>query len=222
MSSEMKKTLYALLFAVTSFGLTSCLEIAEEVTINKDGSGTYSTTVDATQLAEAMQMFAAMDTTGQGMPNMKHTLDSTFAENWEVYKTVEGISNIKIDSSTDYVYILTMDFKNVKALNTALDKGKKEGAQTDIYSWSKGKLGRKDGGLSELGDLGGESEEEEDMMKGMLGEMKYKLTFNLPSKVKKVSNANAVISDSKTQVTIETNFADLTSKASSLGCDIDY
>ncbi|NJN35014.1 MAG: hypothetical protein HC817_12925 [Saprospiraceae bacterium] len=216
------KKLFSALFALFTLSFTACFDITEEITVAKNGSGQYVNIIDASKLAEQMTLFAAFDTTGEMIPRMKYSLDSTFSTTWDGYRTVAGINNVKVDTSTPYVYKLTMDFKDMTALNAALNKGKTTEAQ-DAYIWEKGKLTRKDLALN-LGELGAEmgDESQKEMLKGFLKDMSYKIIFHLPESIKKSSNEAATVSADKKTVTMDMNMLDIMDKKVKLGNEITY
>ena len=209
-----------LLVAVSLLSLTGCFDITEEITVNKDGSGIYMNKIDASKLAEQMKMLAAMDTTGEMMPKLKYSLDSSFASAWDSYKGIKGISNVKIDTSKEFVYIVTMNYANVDALNTALAKDKAVGEQK-MYSWEKGKITRQDIPLN-MNDMKSDDDQQKEMMKSFLSDMKYKIIFHLPGNVKEISNKAATLSDDKKTVTLEANLLDVTDDKVKLGTQVTY
>jgi hypothetical protein len=73
------KKLLFFLFLLTSFGLTSCLDTVEELTINKDGTGTYKTTMDMSGAFDMLDMVAAMDTSNKMKKFAERDIDSTLA-----------------------------------------------------------------------------------------------------------------------------------------------
>jgi hypothetical protein len=216
----MKKFFSMILVAVSLLSVTGCFDITEEITVNKDGSGQYVNKIDATKMAEQMQMLAAMDTTGEMIPKLKYSLDSSFASTWDTYKNIKGISNVKVDTSKAYVYIVTFNYANIDALNEALAKDKSVGEQK-LYSWEKGKLTRQDLPLN-MNDMKTDDEQQKEMMKTFLAEMKYRIVFHLPNNVKDVSNKAATISDDKKTVTVEANLLEITEDKVKLGTQITY
>ncbi len=226
----MKKLLY-FLSVVLTISLASCLDILEEIRLKKDGSGAYTMRIDATEFMTQMESFAAMDTTGEMMPKMKHTLDSSFGEVSKLYVGIKGISNIKLDTSTAGVYVTTFDFENVAALNAAMEKSeeskKGEAKSTKVrYNFEKGKFTRSNtfGELdlaSLLGDSG-EDQSQKEMVNGMLEQMKMTIRYYLPEKVKDVDNKKAVISEDKMSVSLETNFKELSEKKVGLGLEVKF
>jgi hypothetical protein len=217
----MKKIINALLFAASVFTMTACFDITEDITINKDGSGTYVSTTDASKLTEQLSMLAAMDTTGELMPKLKYSLDSSFSANFGQYAAIKGVSNVKIDTSKEYTYKVTLDFKNIETLNAVINVDKKEDGQKNLYSWSKGKLTRKDSGAG-MSDMAMEDEQQKEMAKSMLKDMKYKIVYHLPKKVSGMTNKQATLSSDKKTVTLECSLLDIMDKKLTLGNEVKY
>ncbi len=218
----MKKMFRYLLLAVAlTTALSSCFEITEEVTVNKDGSGTYTSIMDATKLSEQMQMLAAFDTTGEMTTKLKYSLDSTFAETFKKYSSVKGISKVIADTTKPYFYKVTMNFVDVNALNAAVNLDKQDAGMKNLYGWQKGQLTRKDFALN-LDDMKMEDESQKEMAKSMLEGMKYTIIMNLPGKVKSSSNKGAKISSDQKTVTLACSLLEVMDKKVSLGNDVTY
>ena len=217
----MKKILRYLLFAAVVSTMSACFEITETVTVNKDGSGQYTSTMDASKLSEQMKMLAAFDTTGEMTTKLKYSLDSTFAESFKKYAKVKGISKIVADTSKPYIYKVSMDFAGVDALNEAVNLDKKDSGMKNLYGWKKGQLTRKDFALN-LDDMKIEDESQKEMMKSMLEGMKYTIIVNVPGKIKDASNKDAKVSDDKKSVTLACSLLDIMDKKASLGIDVTY
>ncbi|MBL7816911.1 MAG: hypothetical protein JNL70_17950 [Saprospiraceae bacterium] len=217
----MKQLINLLLFAVTLTTMSACFEITEEVTINKDGSGGYTSIIDASKLSEQMQMLAAFDTTGEMIPKLKYSLDSTFAESFKKYSKVKGISKLVVDTSKTYIYKVSMIFKDIATLNEVLNIDKKDDSMKNLYSWKKGNLTRKDIALN-LDELKMEDDSQKEMAKSFLEGMKYTIILNMPGKVKKMTNKEAKLSDDKKKITLECSLLDIIDKKAQLGNEISY
>jgi hypothetical protein len=216
----MKKLFFTIFSAICLLGFVGCLDITEELTVNKDGSGHYVSTMDAVKMSEQMAMLAAMDTTGEMIPKMKYTMDSSFIATSLATKDIKGITNIKLDTSKAYIYIISYDFKDIQTLNKALGVGK-TAEQQDTYAWEKGKITRKDVPLS-IGDMNMQDDSQKEMMKGFMADMKYKVIYNLPGKVKNASNKSFVLSEDKKVLKLDTNFGDIMEGKIKLGGEVSY
>ena len=217
----MKKIINAFLFVGMMFSMTACFDITEDVTVNKDGSGVFTSIMDATKLSEQLAVYASFDTTGQMIPKMKYSLDSTFAQNFKKYRQIKGISNVKVDTSKEYVYKVTVDFKDFTALNDVINVDKKDSKDKNIYAWEKGKVSRKDI-ASGLDGLGMEDESQKEMLKQILKDMKYKIIFRVPQAVKNMTNKVATLSSDKKTVTLQCNLLDVMEAKTKLGNEVKY
>jgi hypothetical protein len=204
----MKKLFFVLFSAACLLGFVGCLDITEELTVNKDGSGHFVNTIDAIKMSEQMTMFAAMDTTGEMIPKMKYTMDSSFLATTVATKAIKGITNIKLDTSKAYVYIISYDFKDIETLNKALGAGKTADSQ-NTYAWEKGKITRKEVPLSlGMGDMNMQD--------------KYKVIYNFPGSVKNATNKSFVLSADKKTLKLDTNFGDIMEGKTKLGGEVSY
>jgi hypothetical protein len=217
----MKKIMNALLIAASVFTMTACFDITEDITINKDGSGTYVSTTDASKLSEQLGMLAAMDTTGELIPKLKYSLDSSFSANFSQYAAIKGVSKMKVDTSKAYIYKVTLDFTDINALNGVINVDKKDDAQKNLYTWVKGKLTRKDSGVG-MGEMGMEDDQQKEMAKSLLKDMKYTIIYHLPKKVSGMTNKEAKLSDDKKTVTLQGSILDIMDKKLSLGNEVKY
>ncbi|MFK7903630.1 MAG: hypothetical protein AB8B69_00820 [Chitinophagales bacterium] len=183
------KRLFFLLTIVCSFAMTSCFNIIEEVAVNRNGSGTYKTTVDMSQMMGMIAAFmpdSVKQMTGEVERGMTSSLDEL--------KTVKGISNISTNSDGDYIYSVSYTFENVKALNEAISTSKEDdkffGAMGSTYEIKGKKLYRKTYmDPDEDSELFGDTELDMEQLKGFMGMLNtptYKVIYHLPKKVKKL------------------------------------
>ncbi|MGB3007084.1 MAG: hypothetical protein WBC06_11275 [Chitinophagaceae bacterium] len=212
-----------LLFIAIAFMITGCWEVTEEITINKDGSGTYVNKLDISKYIEQYETLSAMDSSNKQMiPDFKKALDSSFRLVVLKYKLIKGVSSAKLDTSITNLYTISFNFSDVDVLNMALDSDKKEKTEKELYSWSKGTLVRKGGGVNMIDELTETEGEQNELMDSYTSEMHYKLIYHLPGAVKKMSNDNALLSDDKKTVTLETNFNDVKKNAKLLMNEVKY
>ena len=220
----MKNFFSLCLLLISSLFVTSCLEVIEEITIKKDGSGTYSSTVDASQMAEQMAMLGSMDTTGEMMPKMKFSMDSTFLSSFAQVSKVEGIKNFKVDTSKAYVYTYTVDFKDVATLNKIVAVGKSNSKvdASNLYSFSKGKISRRNEMANNSNSMMGDMGEQEEMAKTMLKDMKYTVIYHVPNKIKGNKNKMSVLSDDKKTLTLQCSMLDIVEGKAKLEDEVKF
>lgn len=210
------RNLFLLILAAVSLSLTSCLHILEEVTVKKDGSGSYKMTLDMGEVKNMMEMFKGMgqdsaalegvdvnETTDSGMGEMGQQLSSVA----QSLKGVAGLTNVKeINDTTAFNFGYAFDFVNIDALNKAMKLINKEKYDTKVDQVFK--FSGKNFERLSTGDLGEEikkalAENEDadaegsmDMVKSFFADMTYKQVYHFPDRVvKKSSNDLSEISD---------------------------
>jgi|GEM_PF-1620009 len=108
-----------LIFAAT-LSLQSCFEIREVVTFQRDGSGTFSLSIDLSQVKQMIQGFGQQENAANGSPfqNMEAEYDKTR----EKLEKVDGVSKMRFISENDgYVITTGFEFSDVAALNRGMD-----------------------------------------------------------------------------------------------------
>lgn len=213
MITMFRKNLLAALAGLLLF--TGCITIEENYTFKKDGSGTMQYVVDMSELGEMMKSFGGDGAMGD-MGNMD--MSSEIA----ALKNIPGISKVKLDSKKKWVQRINFAFKDVNALNRALNTLMADEAKPDFqfFRWEGNTLVRSNNGHArELGkSLGGggtaeviEDEEEEETetvvdeaiegeededggldMNMMLEAMKYKFSFKFANAVSGSTAADGV------------------------------
>lgn len=117
---------------ITSLSFTSCLDIFENININKDGTGKYSLVLTvgeqfketiAQSMNSGLNMMKELDSDDEDSQEQQ---DISYQESLEQIvdqlKSVEGLSNIQViynDKSFEFGY--EFDFKNLQALNSAME-----------------------------------------------------------------------------------------------------
>ncbi len=185
----MKKTISTLLFtALILVFLSGCFTINDSITIRPNGSGTVVTTIDMREMMQLLGMFLPDSLREQ----MK--FNNLISSDQHRYSNIEGISNINMKSPENYLYTLSFDFANTTALNKALSI-KADGMSSDLmqslqtqYKIGKHKTERNTkvntAALSELKQYNSSETRE---LFGRMNSPTYTITYNLPSKLKKLN-----------------------------------
>lgn len=201
----MKKIFLVLL---TAFLLNGCINITEEVFLEKNGSGKYAMTMDLEKAVEMMDMLKSFapdslaDATKDG-----NILDSV-KENFNVFDSIPGITNVKKEQKGN-VFTVSFDFKDIATLNEAMRRrNKKTETQKDLYTFAPGSFSFQDttafgmnDAMKELDGAGGSDSTAAamEMFKSMIGDMNYTTIYHLPGKVSSFSNKEAKLDpDGKT------------------------
>lgn len=205
----MRPTFFRWLLATTlAFVLTSCFDISEEITLNKNDSGTYRFKLDMSQLiAMGEALKEATDSTEEKAPDQADKLFEDSDGMLDGLKGVRGISGVTNLSDEDKgILEYQFDFKDVDALNQAfraMSKKSKTPLEQDVFEHKRGKLTRlpAEGFIvdSILGNAQEQAEgEEEDeataqMVMQMFSSGNYTLKIRVPRKVKAFDNERGEI-----------------------------
>lgn len=117
-----RRILINLLVIAMACSFTSCISIVEKVFFKKNGSGTYTMTLDMSKIASMMTMFGEDDQTNE-MEDAMNGMNEGFEQAKAKLEGVAGISNInqEMDKKT-LTYTMAFDFSNVDALNEGLNR----------------------------------------------------------------------------------------------------
>ncbi len=100
---------------------TSCFEIIEEVSFNKDGSGHVTLTVNLSKSRTKLNSIMLLDSINNYKVPSKIEIKNKIAQVIQKIKQIEGISNVKNSSDfNDYIFTVSCNFTNVEALNTVI------------------------------------------------------------------------------------------------------
>lgn len=197
---------------MTTLFLSSCFSVVEHIKINKDGSGTVTTTINMSEMMGMLSMFMP-----DSLKESFSELDEMMSGDMNAYGDIRGISNAKTFSEEEYVYNVSYDFADVDALNKVMSLGSDNtglGKANTKYKIKKGRICRstkyEDDPDSPLNDLGLDGEEGNELM-SMVNMPTYTIKYDLPRKAKKVKVKGQESSDVKkesNEVNIEYNLLD--------------
>jgi len=174
------------------FCLTGCLTIEEHYTFRKDGSGSMEYVVDLSEMGEMMESLGTGDDKKKDQgPEGMGTMD--MAAQMEAVKAVPGISKVKLDGKKKWVQRLSFSFKDVTALNAALNKLMPDstGQEHAFFRWAGDTLVRTNNrhahelGAGFAGGAPAAEEQEEDGLDlaSLLGSMKYRYCFKFARRI---------------------------------------
>ena len=218
----MKKILLQLtLLLLCVFTLTSCFELREEIYIKKDGSGTYSLTVDLSGRKQEVAITTSLTDSTQEEKNFVANIENVIQKSSESFSEIGGITHVEY--TTDYENYLTgfsFDFDNVEALTAALNQLNTEQTSTKpAFEFSKRSFERNNTNyLQPLLDKAKERQQtpEDEATKRfqdyVFGSANYIFIVRAEGKIKKYSNKKAIYSsDDKNEVVLNYSFSELLS-----------
>ena len=117
----MLKKRLLLLLSISFFLFTSCFEFIEEISFNKDGSGTAMLTINLSKSKTKIASIMLLDSVnGYKIPSKK-TIKNRLSEIVQKIKITKGIHNVKSTLNFDeFIVTVSCDFDSVDALNTVL------------------------------------------------------------------------------------------------------
>jgi len=201
------------------FLFNGCIEIVEEITLNKDQSGTVSFYMDLGSLGGMAMNMGEAYMQGSLLDQIKK-LPETAAG---ILKGVNGLSNITPVTNKKGLYSVSFDFKNSKQLNQAIYKlfdVKKRFYEPNYVRITKKKLVKKNYApilrlflkkyVAQIKDT------------SILKLVAYRSTFIFPNAVKRFSNKKAVLSADKKTLNFICTVEELLSSGMNIGNKVKY
>jgi len=216
----MMKRLMVILVVGLLFTMNACITVKESYQFKKNGSGMMEYILDMSEMSSLMEM-AGENGAGDSGDLMGDQSD-TFDDLEKSLNDMSGISKVKqIKDDKNYIYGIKFKFKNIDALNKALNKMLVDDAFTNhqFFKMDKGVITRThiQTNNMDMGEILGEDEDSE-MAATFLESMKYQLHFEFKNDVKAVYASDADINSN--QVDIEVNFMDVAEDVSALNTSI--
>ena len=240
----MKKHFCAIVLVfATSVWFTSCIDIIEDMILHKDGSGKYAITMDMGEMMNDPMLKGMMESDEKNeMKDMDSTVyfkdlpDSVIKDNPDLWSRVH--MRIYNNAKEEAFFVkINFDFKKVDEiayLSANLSKvmnATKANPLAGEEAGQGGPSGFLDEGLGYMlkgkelvrktaDKVNEEPGEDLEMLKTFLGGAEYKMNFELPGKVKKVTIPNARVDGKK--VTVVTPFLEILEKKTKMDGSISY
>ena len=224
--------IFKLLFVASAlFFFTGCLDMIEEMTLNKDGSGKYSLTFDMGGIMEdpmmkgmMEQMMAEQENVEIGPEGLEQDTTIYFKDSPELAELYEEnpkfwdqvrMHTVMSDSKKEMFVSMEFEFQSIDDVNYFYDNLQKLGENNEmgggflplgnkgLFSLKKKQLVRAPVEV----DTKMEKSEEMDMARMFFASGTYKTIYNLPGKPKKTTIPNATM-DGNT-VTVSTPLLDI-------------
>ncbi len=118
---QTRPTLFILFFAGI-FLLSGCFEIIEDITLRKNGSGTFFYTINLSQSKNRLDGILKLDSTnGYRVPRRKE-IDENILKTKTTLEKSPGITNVVTSSDwLNYIFTVKFDFNSVNNLNLAVE-----------------------------------------------------------------------------------------------------
>jgi len=100
---------------------TSCFEIIEEVSFNKDGSGHVTLTMNLSKSKTKLNSIMLLDSVNNYKVPSRTDVKNQITQAIQKVKKIKGISNVENSTNFDeYIFTVSCDFTDVDALNTVI------------------------------------------------------------------------------------------------------
>ena len=215
--TKMRKYFTLLTLLITTFSITSCIDLVEEISINENKSGHYELRLESEELGGLLSL-----TNSQIDIPAIDELEKKIA----LLKQQEGISNVKKHFQAKSInFKISFDFEDEKSLNNAiysLADIERNIFMKKFLKIKKHKIIRPNlnGYLQML--IEDQNLMDELPSKDMLKYINYQLIVNTPTKIKSIKGENAVIMNNETTATSSFSFKNLVLNEPNISLKIKY
>ena len=189
---------------------SSCFEILEEITLNKDGSGTIMVTLNMSKSKTKLASIMLLDSVnGYKIPS-EDDIDQSLKDILYHLEKTAGISNIKQTKDySNYVFTISCDFKDIESVNAIFKELIKEQNKinytnftTTNYSYNKEvNIFKRHFKYDDAIKKSFSNLSQDD--RKIFDDASYTCIYRFADKVKKVSNTKAKVSPNKTAVLLK-------------------
>lgn len=191
-------------------GLSSCIEIVDDLSLNDDGSGSFKYTVNLSSSKVKISSILALDSLdGKKIPS-RPEIEEKMDHFLTVFQEQNGISNAVLTSDyTNYIFKLKCDFESVAALQSAIkgtvreevkEKNSLLDESSNWLSWTGGNFARS---IPEINIKKTKSLDQDEI--DLLKQGNYISITRFQRKVNEFSNAKAILAKNKLAVMLKTN-----------------
>tara|TARA_R110001592_G_scaffold347440_1_gene640948 strand:- start:1225 stop:1923 length:699 start_codon:yes stop_codon:yes gene_type:complete len=205
-----KKIISIVCILILSVCLTSCVKIIEKFIFKKDGSGTYSMSIDMSEVADMLKSIGggADEEIIKGMDE----LEVEFEEKIERIESISGVSNGRKDFDKEKLkYTILFDFADMDALNRGMSESYRDSTavgptkQTVFFTQKGNSFERTDinetiNNFKKGLEMEGDEEFDLDMAAIMFGDAAYEQIIEFDTKIKSVSNDEYELSEDNKSV----------------------
>ena len=202
-------------FIIILFSLTSCIELLDDITINKDGSGKFKFNVNLSSSKVETNSILALDTVDGNHVPKREDIEKEIKEFKSKLEKQPGISNVIIETNwNDLIIKFSCDFESVDKLQTGIKAALlKVEKNQDInwLSWDGKCLKRNTPDLLLTNFYNSNYLKPERLRLGT-----YTSITRFESEIKKYENQKSVVSKSKKAIMIKTDTESLFNNTSVL------
>lgn len=219
----MFKKLGILLVVVIAF--SSCFEVVEEISLKKDGSGSFVYIVNMSQSKAEINTALKLDSfMGKKLPSISE-IKTKIAAARTYMSTADGISNLVVtENYTDYIVTVKGNFTDIEKFNTAIKKcatqlgAGKEAIESDFnYKGTDTTYSREVAALD-----AGVAGKLINLLSGKSNLASYTCVVKTEGKVSKVDNPKAKISPSGKNVLLKLTASEILKNSAVMNLKMEY
>lgn len=196
-----------MMFVGLSFSLTSCFDIVDEITVNKDGSGEITITANLSKSKTKIASIMLMDSINGHKVPQKADIEKILNDAVTYLEKTAGISNISKKTDFDnYIFSISCSFKSVENIDNIISEITKDQKVKPVmvsYAFDGAKKM-----FSKNYIYTPEAKKQYDKLKGedkkVFDEASYTSIFRFENEVASVSNNLSKISPSRKAVMLKT------------------
>lgn len=221
---SMKNNFTKLLVLIISILIcTSCIDLQENLYLQKDGSGRFSFVVNMGEFKSMMDMFDFGNNKNGKFESEKtptEQINSAFEITSKKLLEIKGISNVRsIEDTINYSFGIGFDFNDINALNKAMynlfdnDTVKSNKKKTTYFTWKNNKLTRLEtldtkSFLGKTAALSGKNKNNDAMnslfnFEKLFENISYSTNYIFENKIISSNNPNASLSSDSKNITIK-------------------
>ncbi len=189
-----KKHLLFFLIIVISFSMTSCINFIEHVLFHKNGSGTYTASIDMSKLGDMIKSLGDDADAETGLGEM----NNEFKKASRKIEAQEGVTNVRTDFDEEsFKMSISFDFQDIDALNRGMSAyyhdSERDGNEVQQHIFfTKGRKSITRTSYSKLTEALTEALKEDGEVTMdpavLLGDMYFQLEMSFEGGIKSVSN----------------------------------
>jgi len=198
------------LVLVPLFLCTSCFEILEELSLNKDGTGHFNLTINLSQSKTKLNSILLLDSiNGYKIPTKKKVTAQIY-QLVNTLKKVDGVADIKNEIDfDDYIFNIEFDFKNIKTLNNVISlfspkSNEKNTTKQFVFDQKENIFKR-----THQYDLKKQFEKVKLKDRGVFKNASFVTIYKFQHEIKSSKNQNVRISKNKKAILLKVNIEDI-------------
>lgn len=130
----MRYFLYVFFFCL-AFIFTGCFEVVEEITLNDDGSGAITMTVNISRSKTKLKSIMLMDSINNYKVPTREDITENMNKMVKEIESINGVSNVtQVVNFEDFIFSVSCDFTNVDVLNDVITHFSSEGITDRVTS----------------------------------------------------------------------------------------